>query len=185
MKVIVGLGNPGKKYEQTRHNIGFEAVSRIAKRWQADQPRRKHESLVAECRIGTEKSLLVWPQTFMNASGSAVRSVTKFYKTPLEDLLVVSDDFNLELGKLRLKVRGSAGGQNGLKDIILQLGDDEFPRLRLGIGPAPAGRDVTGFVLGRFSPGEKEAAAELAETGANAIEAWATKGADTAMNQYN
>lgn len=185
MKVIVGLGNPGNKYDQTRHNIGFEAVSRLATRLQAETPRKKHESLVAECRLAAEKALLVWPQTFMNRSGSAVRSVVTFYKAPLEDLLVISDDFNLELGKLRLKARGSAGGQNGLKDIILQLGDDEFPRLRLGIGPAPSGRDVTGFVLGKFAPDEKEAAEQLANTAADAIEVWATQGAEAAMNQYN
>lgn len=198
MKLIVGLGNPGKKYEGTRHNVGFDVLRLLAGRWGADPVRVKHESLIAECRIGQQKCLLVWPQTFMNRSGLAVRSAVGFYKSPLEDLLVVCDDFNLPLGKLRIKTQGSAGGQNGLKDILNHLGGQDVPRLRLGIGPLPpggggdrgggdrgGGDEVTGFVLGKFAKSEQNEAEAMIQTAADAVERWARDGATEAMNQYN
>ncbi|MEM8866299.1 MAG: aminoacyl-tRNA hydrolase [Planctomycetota bacterium] len=190
MKMVVGLGNPGRKYEQTRHNVGFDVLTLLAERWQADSPKSKHQSLISECQIGQAGStstacLLVWPQTFMNRSGQAVRSVATFYKTPLEDVLIVCDDFNLPLGKLRLKTQGSAGGQNGLNDILSQMSSDEVPRLRLGIGPTPGGEQTTGFVLGKFAKGERDEAAIMIQTAADAVECWAQQGATEAMNQFN
>lgn len=194
MKLIFGLGNPGKKYEGTRHNVGFDVLKLLADRWQAEPTKAKHESLVAECRIGpgvgaegvgAQKCLLVWPQTYMNRSGIAVRSAAAFYKTPLEDLLVVCDDFNLPLGKVRLKQQGSAGGQNGLKDILHQLGSDTFPRLRFGIGPLPQEGEVTGFVLGKFSKNEQSEVDAMTQTAAKAVECWVQHGATEAMNQFN
>lgn len=185
MKLIFGLGNPGKKYEGTRHNVGFETLDRLAERWQAEPKRAKHESLVAECRIGEERCLLAWPQTYMNRSGLAVRSAVAFYKAPLDDLLIVCDDFNLPLGKLRVRTRGSAGGQNGLKDILQQLGGEEATRLRIGIGPPPEGGEITGFVLGRFSGEQRQEADGMADTAADAVECWARNGATEAMNRFN
>ncbi len=185
MKLIVGLGNPGKKYEATRHNVGFDVLRVLAERFQADPVRAKFDSMVAECRLGDDKALLVWPQTYMNRSGLAARQASAFFMTPLEDLLVICDDFNLPLGKLRLRPQGSAGGQNGLKDILQQLGADEVPRLRMGVGPVPEGRDVVGFVLGKFTADEKQDAAAMAVAAADAAECWAKLGISEAMNRFN
>ncbi|MEM6328656.1 MAG: aminoacyl-tRNA hydrolase [Planctomycetota bacterium] len=185
MLVVVGLGNPGKKYENTRHNVGFDALTVLAKRLDAAPLRAKFSSLVAECRLGQHRALLVWPQTFMNSSGLAARQVSAFYKTPPDQMLVVCDDFNLPLGQLRIRGKGSAGGQNGLKDILQKLGSTDVPRLRLGIGPLPEGRDVTGFVLGGFAKPEQEHAAAMTVAAADAIECWAGEGMTAAMNRHN
>lgn len=185
MRLIFGLGNPGDRYRGTRHNVGFDVLSLLAERHKAERPRSKHQSLAAECWIGRHKSLLVWPQTYMNASGAAVRSAAAFYKAPLEDALVVCDDFNLPLGKLRLRAGGSSGGQNGLKDIVRQMGTDQFPRLRLGVGPLPLGRSVTGFVLGRFSEKERSEADLMTGRAAEAAVCWVVHGLQRAMNDYN
>ncbi|MEM9187214.1 MAG: aminoacyl-tRNA hydrolase [Planctomycetota bacterium] len=185
MKLVVGLGNPGKKYDATRHNVGFDVLRLLAERWQAGPMRAKHESLVAECRLASTRALLIWPQTYMNHSGVAARSAVAFYKAPLDDVLIVCDDFNLPLGKLRTKTRGSAGGQNGLKDVLQQLGDEGVPRLRLGIGPLPEGREVTAFVLGRFGRGERDAAEAMIGLAADAVECWANAGSTEAMNRFN
>lgn len=185
MKIIVGLGNPGNKYAGTRHNVGFDVLRELAERHAADTPRSKFESMIAECQIGTERLLLVWPQTYMNLSGQAAQLASSFYKLPLEDLLVVCDDFHIPLGTQRFRPKGSAGGQNGLKDVIQRLGTDEVPRLRVGVGPVPEGWDTVGFVLGKFSGEEQDFAEQAIKTCAAAAACWATEGIAAAMNKYN
>ena len=134
MKLIVGLGNPGAKYRGTRHNVGFDVLSVLARRYDVGRPKGKFNAEVAETRIGNEKAVLVSPLTFMNLSGQSVRAAIDFYKCDAGDLLVICDDLNLELARLRIRKNGSAGGQNGLKDIINRLGHQDFCRLRIGIG---------------------------------------------------
>ncbi|MGI9455584.1 MAG: aminoacyl-tRNA hydrolase [Aeoliella sp.] len=185
MKLIVGLGNPGKKYEQTRHNVGFEVLAEVARLWQADAYREKHHGLLAAAEYAEEKVLLLCPQTFMNLSGVSVRSAVDFYKLPIVDLLVVCDDFNLVLGKLRTRTEGSAGGQNGLANIIQQLGTQDFARLRVGIGPVPERWDAADFVLGKWSRVERKEINEMVLRAAKAIECWVAEGAGSTMNQFN
>lgn len=185
MKLIVGLGNPGKKYDDTRHNIGFEVIGELARRWHADSFREKHQSLVAEASYADEKVLLLMPQTFMNLSGVSVRLVADFYKLSASDVLVVCDDFNLNSGKLRVRPKGSAGGQNGLANIIQQLGTQEFARLRVGIGPVPERWDAAGFVLGKYNREEREQMDRTATEAAKAAECWISEGVVATMNQFN
>lgn len=194
MKIIVGLGNPGKKYEGTRHNVGFDVLRKIAEKQNADPLKAQFESLTTECRfrpVGggaeglTERLLLAWPQTFMNRSGVAVRQASQFYKVNADAVLVVCDDFHLPVGKLRTRAGGSAGGQNGLKDIIQQLGTDQFPRLRVGVGPLPEGWDQAGFVLGKFGKQDRDLIEETISRAADAALCWAEAGAAEAMNRFN
>jgi peptidyl-tRNA hydrolase, PTH1 family len=185
MKIIVGLGNPGSAYERTRHNVGFDTLAQLAKKFSAEPPRAKFESQIAEVNLAGERTLLVWPQTFMNRSGGAIRQVVQFYKVELPDLLVVCDDFNLRLGQLRLRPSGSAGGQNGLADTLRQLGTEEIARLRIGIGPPPAGKDAASFVLAKFLPAEQTEIEVTIADAAAAVECWTTRGLAAAMNQFN
>lgn len=185
MKIIVGLGNPGRQYEATRHNVGFDTLRLLAEQHNAEAPKAKFESYVAEATIAGERALLVWPQTFMNLSGRAVRAATTFYKTPLEDLLVICDDLALDVGSLRLRAQGSSGGQNGLKDVARQLGDEAYHRLRIGVGPLPDSRDAADFVLGRFAPNERELVDVAIADAAAAVACWATDGIAVAMNRFN
>ena len=185
MKLIVGLGNPGKKYDDTRHNVGFDLIGELANRWHADGFREKHQSQIAEVNCSGEKVLLVAPQTFMNLSGVAVRLIADFYKLVPEDLLVACDDFNIPLGTLRLRAKGSAGGQNGLANILQQLGTEEVSRLRIGIGPVPERWSTVDFVLGKFGRDERELADQSVRRAADAVECWVTQGLGPAMNQFN
>ena len=185
MKLIVGLGNPGHRYAGTRHNVGFELITELARRHTASQPRQKFQAEIAEANIAGEKTLLLSPLTFMNLSGQAVQPARDFYKVENNDLLVVCDDFALPLGKLRLRSQGSAGGQKGLDDIIRRLGTDEFPRLRIGIGPLPEGRDAANFVLGKFSKEDSPEVTESIKRSADAVATWIRDGLAKAMNQYN
>lgn len=185
MKLIVGLGNPGKKYEQTRHNVGFDVLQELAGRHGESPARSRFEALVQECAIAGEQTLLVAPQTFMNLSGRSVRQATDFYKLTSDDLLVVCDDFNLKLGMLRLRSSGSDGGQKGLADTIRQLGADDFARLRVGIGPVPERWQAQDFVLGMFEKGEKEIIGRQIKRSADAVETWVAHGIQRAMNEYN
>lgn len=185
MKMIVGLGNPGKKYEDTRHNIGFEVLGELARRWQADTPREKHQALVSSASYHQEKVLLVAPQTYMNLSGVSVRLATDFFKLPGTDLLVTCDDFNLPLGMLRTRAQGSAGGQNGLDNIIQQLGTQEFARLRIGIGPVPEHYNAADFVLSKFAKNERDDVDQTVRRAADAVECWIAKGTTETMNQFN
>jgi peptidyl-tRNA hydrolase, PTH1 family len=185
MKMIVGLGNPGKKYDNTRHNVGFEVVGELARRWRTDSFREKYQALLTEAVRGGEKVLLLAPQTYMNLSGVAVRLASDFYKAAASDLLVVCDDFNLPLGTLRMRARGSAGGQNGLDNIIQQLGTQDFARLRFGIGPVPERWSTVDYVLGKFPKDEHELVGQTLHRAADAVECWIANGATETMNQYN
>ncbi|MGL4462746.1 MAG: aminoacyl-tRNA hydrolase, partial [Planctomycetia bacterium] len=181
MHLVVGLGNPGDRYKSTRHNIGFRALDRLAEVNGAAAWQTRFDALVVDCLVENEKTLLVKPQTFMNASGRSVRKAIDFYKATPADLLVVCDDFSLPLGRLRLRAKGSSGGQNGLKDIIAHLGTEEFPRLRVGIGE-PGGRDPAAFVLSEFSVAEKPAVEETLIEVVRAVECWRRVGLEAAMN---
>lgn len=185
MKLVVGLGNPGKKYEGTRHNVGFELIAEIAHRHGAARPRTKFEAEISEVTIGSERVLLLAPQTYMNCSGRSVRQATDFFQLASTDLLVVCDDINLPLGRLRLRKGGSAGGQKGLANIIQHLGTENFARLRIGVDLPPAGRDAADYVLDRFGKAESRVIADAVKLAADAVETWVNDGADAAMNRYN
>jgi PTH1 family peptidyl-tRNA hydrolase len=185
MRLVVGLGNPGGKYENTRHNIGFRVLAELAKRGGAGRPSAKFDAEVAEVRVADCKVLLACPLTFMNASGRAVGPLVNFFKLPLSDMLVICDDLSLPLGKLRLRGQGSSGGQKGLQDIIRVLGGQDFPRLRLGIGATPASWDTADYVLGRFSAEESPVVEKMVHTAVSAVEAWVRFGLLVAMNEFN
>ncbi|MBL9093969.1 MAG: aminoacyl-tRNA hydrolase [Planctomycetaceae bacterium] len=188
MKLIVGLGNPGRKYEGTRHNVGFDVVSLLARRGGAGGVKKTFQGETTDITVGGERTMLLWPHTFMNRSGSSVVEARDFYKLTNADLLVICDDLNLPLGKLRLRAKGSAGGQKGLADIIRCAGGDEFARLRVGIG-SPSDThpdmDAADFVLGKF-PKSEQTEMELAfQHAADAAELWVREGVAAAMNRYN
>ena len=185
MKLIVGLGNPGGRYEETRHNIGFEVVEHLARRHGAEPGKNKFDGELQECLVGGERTLLLRPHTFMNLSGRSVRQAVDFYKLEDEDLLLVCDDFHLDLGVLRMRVRGSDGGQKGLADTIRQLGTDEFARLRVGIGPVPDRWDPADFVLAKFSATERKLLENEMIRICDAADAWVQEGATAAMNKFN
>jgi PTH1 family peptidyl-tRNA hydrolase len=184
MKVVVGLGNPGSKYAGTRHNVGFEVVDYLAKGPGVGLPRTQFQSLVAEATEAGDKVLLVKPETYMNLSGRAVRAIVDFYKVPIENVLVVCDDFNLPLGKLRVRGNGSHGGQNGLRNIQEQLGTDAYARLRIGVGQPEPG-DAVDFVLSRFKLGERATVDDAVAKAANGVLVWLRQGLDACMNQVN
>jgi PTH1 family peptidyl-tRNA hydrolase len=185
MKLIVGLGNPGRKYEKTRHNVGFDVLHVIAQRCAAEGEKDKFEGRLAESTIAGERTLLLWPHTLMNRSGHSVAAAAKFYDLPLAHVLVVGDDFNLPLGTLRFRKQGSAGGQKGLKNIIERLGSLEVPRLRIGIGPVPASWDPADFVLSRFAAAERPLIEQTIERAADGVECWVAEGMDASMNRFN
>jgi len=185
MRIVIGLGNPGRRYEGTRHNVGFVVVDELTRRHSASSPKNQFQAEVSEASIAGEKVLLVQPQTFMNVSGTTALQVRDFYKLNDDDLLVVCDDFALPLGRLRLRPQGSGGGQKGLANIILRLGTENVPRLRIGVGPLPAGWDAADFVLSKFAKNET-AEVELATVrAADAVEQWIAEGLSGAMNKYN
>jgi len=184
MKVIVGLGNPGSKYTGTRHNIGFEVVDYLAAAPGCSAFREKFEAFVAEIKEGDETILLVKPLTFMNLSGRTVRAIVDFYKLPVEQVLVVCDDFNLPLGKLRIRMKGSHGGQKGLLNIQEQLGTDAYSRLRIGVGQPGPGEAVD-FVLSKFKPGERTATEEAVALAAQAALVFVRQGVEASMNRFN
>jgi PTH1 family peptidyl-tRNA hydrolase len=185
MKLIVGLGNPGGKYKDTRHNVGFEVAARLAKKFATAAPRAKFQGEIVEATIAGQKALVLTPLTYMNASGASVLATRDFYKIEIEDLLVVCDDFALPLAKLRLRAKGSSGGQKGLEDILRRLGTEDVPRLRIGVGILPPGRDAAGFVLSRFTKEELPEIAEAVERASEAAADWVALGLPTAMNKYN
>ena len=184
MKIIIGLGNPGLKYAGTRHNVGFDVVDYLAAGKGTSAFREKFEAFVAELKEGDEAVLLLKPLTFMNLSGRALRAALDFYKLPVEQVLVVCDDFNLPLGKLRVRAKGSHGGQNGLRNIQDQLGTDAYARLRIGVGQPGAGEAVD-FVLSKFKPGERAAVEEAVANAAQAALVWVRSGLEACMNRFN
>jgi PTH1 family peptidyl-tRNA hydrolase len=185
MKLVVGLGNPGGKYKNTRHNVGFEVAAALAKQFATSPPRSRFQGEIAEAAIAGQKTLLLTPLTYMNLSGASVLAARDFYKIENENILIVCDDFALPLGKLRLRAKGSSGGQKGLEDIIRRLGTDEIPRLRIGIGLVPPGRDAAGFVLSKFTSEEQPTIAAALDRAAEAVVAWVQTGLAAAMNKYN
>lgn len=190
-QLIVGLGNPGAKYEGTRHNIGFEVVERCARRWSVSlSETKKFQGWFGEGAVpGLGRVRLLKPTTFMNLSGQSIRAVVDWYKLDPTTVLIVYDDMDLPLGRLRLRLSGSAGGHNGMKSAIAHLGTQGFPRLRLGIG-APAERreereETVGHVLGKFAPQERSQVDEVLQWSVDAIELALKQGVETAMNRYN
>ena len=183
-KLVVGLGNPGSKYQATRHNIGFEVVDRLAQGGSAVSFTRKFDGLIAETEIDFHRVLLLKPETFMNLSGRSVGQVMRFYQLGLADLLVVCDDLNLPLGKIRIRGGGSDGGQKGLRDISAQLGTDDYARLRLGIGQRGE-MDAADFVLSRFRSSERPLIDDALILAAQAVAVWVTQGLPAAMNRFN
>ena len=184
--LLVGLGNPGGQYENTRHNVGFLVADELAERSRVPIQRLRFRALTNTVTIGDQKVLLMKPVTYMNLSGEAVGEAARFYKLPPERVLVISDDVSLPVGKLRLRRGGSAGGHNGLKNIILHLGSDQFPRVKIGVGEKPhPDYDMADWVLSAFK-GQDAADMELvAKKAADAVECYITEGADRAMNKFN
>ena len=185
MKLLVGLGNPGRKYEQTRHNVGFMVAAQLVREENGTKAANQFEGEVSEVRIGGEKLLVLCPHTFMNASGQSVRKAFDFYKLSLEDLLVVCDDLNLTTGRVRLKPSGSAGGQKGLLDIIRHLGSDQWARLKIGIDRPPANWQVVDYVLGKFEKDERETIDLAVSRACDAVKSWVTRGTADTMNHFN
>lgn len=186
MRLVVGLGNPGRQYENTRHNVGYEVLAELARRYGGSSTAvKKFESEVLEVVIGGEKILLMSPLTYMNLSGRAVGQCVRFYQLSLDRILIICDDMNIRLGQLRLRRRGSAGGQRGLNDIIRHLGTEDFPRLRIGIDRPPERVDPANFVLARFRSSERETVNEAVGYAADAVETWVELGLDQAMNRLN
>ena len=184
--LVVFLGNPGTKYEMTRHNAGFMAGDAMAKAQGAAINRSRFKALTGTCDIGGETVMLMKPQTFMNLSGEAVAQAVSFYKLAPDHVIVVSDEVALPIGKFRIRTKGSAGGHNGLKNIIALLGTDQFPRIRIGVGAAPhPDYDMADWVLSSFKGKDAEDILAAAARAAEAVECYITKGADRAMNLYN
>jgi peptidyl-tRNA hydrolase, PTH1 family len=184
VKLVVGLGNPGTKYQSTRHNIGYELVDRLAEGGSSSTFSRKFEGLCTEIEIDYRRVMLLKPETFMNLSGRSVGQAVRFLKLPLTDVLVTCDDLSLPLGKLRLRPGGTDGGQKGLRDIINHLGSDQFPRLRIGIGDREQA-DAADFVLSRFRSTERSVIDDALILGSQAVAVWVTQGIDAAMNRFN
>jgi len=186
LHLIVGLGNPGAEYAQTRHNAGFLLVEKLASRWRADWANeRKFQARVARADCGGRKVLLCEPQTFMNLSGEAVGALVEFYRLPVTQLLVAVDDADLPFGEIRLRASGSSGGHHGLESIEQHLASREFARLRIGIGRKDGERTITGYVLGKFDSGESEWLKKVLERATDQVETWLADGIQKAMSQFN
>lgn len=185
MKIIVGLGNPGARYTQTRHNLGFWVVEALSRRWQVPLARHRFQAKYGDGLVGAERVILVKPQTFMNRSGEAVSRFVRFYQPHLANLLVIYDDLDLAPGFLRLKGSGSAGGHRGMENIIDHLGSAEFPRLRLGIGQPPEFLGAADYVLQGIGEAELKILEDASLKGADAVEMWLKSGLFSAMNHFN
>lgn len=186
MRIIVGLGNPTLKYSKTRHNVGFETIDVLSKKYKIKVKKNQFKALIGEGFINDEKVILVKPMTYMNNSGEAVKEIVDYYKVnPNEDLIVISDDLNLDVGVLRLRSKGSAGGHNGLKSIIKCVGTESFDRVRIGVGKVPANRDVITHVLSRFGKEDRKIVKESFIVSAQAIECVITDGMEKAMSKFN
>jgi PTH1 family peptidyl-tRNA hydrolase len=184
LKLVVGLGNPGSRYQGTRHNIGFELVELLARGGRGSSFSRKFEGQAAEAEIDYHRVLLLKPETFMNLSGRSVGQAARFYKLEPSEILVTCDDLSLPVGKLRIRPGGSDGGQKGLRDIASHLGTDQFPRLRIGIGDQGAS-DASDYVLSRFRAPERILIDDTLILASQAVAVWVTQGIDKAMNRYN
>lgn len=185
MKLVVGLGNPGRKYEDTRHNIGFMVAAQLCREYGGAAPSKKFDGETCEIHIGSEKTLVLCPHTYMNASGQSVRKAYDFFKLNPEDVILICDDLNLASGRIRVRRGGSAGGQKGLADTIAHLGTDQFPRLRIGIDRPPANWQVIDYVLGNFSEEERPEIELAVMRSCDAISCWVKEGIGEAMSRFN
>uniref|UniRef100_UPI0040563E7B aminoacyl-tRNA hydrolase n=1 Tax=Acetatifactor sp. TaxID=1872090 RepID=UPI0040563E7B len=186
MYIIVGLGNPGKEYANTRHNIGFDVIDKLAEQENISVLEKKHKAIIGKGYVAGQKCVLAKPVTFMNLSGESVRQLIDYYKADEKvELIVISDDISLDVGQLRIRKKGSAGGHNGLKNIIAHLGHDTFVRVKMGVGEKPKGWDLADYVLGHFNGDERKIMDDAAGRAADAIRMIITEDADVAMNQYN
>ena len=186
MFIIAGLGNPKREYDNTRHNIGFELIDALAKKYNISVKNIAHKALTGKGMIGSHKVILVKPLTFMNLSGESIRPLVDYYKIDAaSELIVVSDDISLPPGQIRVRKKGSAGGHNGLKNIIALLGSEEFCRIRIGVGEKPCGYDLADYVLGHFSKEEQPLMREGIEKATGAVELMVNGEIDRAMNEYN
>ncbi len=186
MYIIVGLGNPKKEYENTRHNIGFDVIDKLAEQEKISVLEKKHKAIFGKGYVAGQKCILAKPQTFMNLSGESVRELIDYYKVDETfELIVISDDISLDVGQLRIRKKGSAGGHNGLKNIIAHLGHDTFIRVKMGVGEKPKGYDLADYVLGHFTADERKVMDGAAERAADAIRMIISEDADAAMNSFN
>ena len=186
MYLIVGLGNPGKQYENTRHNVGFDAVDLLVDEYRVPSSGKQHKAMYGKGVIAGQKVILAKPLTYMNLSGESVRSLVEYYKIdPEEELIVIYDDISLEPGKIRIRKKGSAGGHNGIKNIIAQLGTQNFQRIKVGVGEKPKGWDLADYVLGHFSKEDRELMEEGYDRADHAVGMILNGEIEAAMNQYN
>lgn len=185
MYLIAGLGNPTKEYDKTRHNVGFSVIDVLADRYRIDISEKKHKALCGRGVIEGQKVLLLKPQTFMNLSGESIRAAADYYKIEPEEMIVIYDDISLAPGQLRIRLKGSAGGHNGIKNIIANLGTQDFPRIKVGVGAKPPRMDLADYVLSRFGAGEQKLMEEAFGEAAEAAVMMMTDGAERAMNHFN
>lgn len=185
MYIIAGLGNPTSKYEHTRHNVGFEVIDRLAEEYHISVDTKKHRALIGKGVIGNQKVILVKPQTFMNLSGESIREVLEYYKVEPSELIVIYDDISLEPGQIRVRGKGSAGGHNGIKNIILHLATQNFPRVKVGVGEKPAHMDLADHVLGRFNREDGQLVEEAKNDAVKAVACILENDVETAMNAFN
>ena len=185
MYIIAGLGNPSKEYLGTRHNVGFAVIDKIADEYNISMDIKKHKAICGKGVIAGQKVVLVKPQTFMNLSGESLREVVDFYKEDIDKILIIFDDISLEVGKLRLRPAGSAGGHNGIKSIIAHLGTDQFKRIKFGVGDKPKGYDLADWVLGRFSKDQQDAVNEGLANACKAVKTILSDGIEVGMNNFN
>lgn len=185
MYVIVGLGNPGKQYEHTRHNVGFDVIDILSKEYGISVTKIKHKALIGEGRVGSEKVILVKPQTYMNLSGETLIDIYNYYKVDSNNIVVIYDDIDLEVGKIRIRKKGSGGTHNGMRSILKCLGTNEFPRVRIGVSKPRQGQDLADFVLSRFRKEEADDIQDGLEKAAKAVDCMIRENLDLAMNKYN
>ena len=186
MFIIAGLGNPTKEYEGTRHNVGFDVIDRLSEKYNIAVDTKKHRAFIGKAMIAGQKVILAKPQTYMNLSGESIRSLLDYYKVDEEhELLVIYDDVSLGVGQLRIRAKGSAGGHNGIKNIIAHLGGQVFPRIKIGVGEKPPKYDLADYVLGHFSKAEKILMDEGYDNAVRAVEMIVSGDIEGAMNEYN
>jgi PTH1 family peptidyl-tRNA hydrolase len=185
MYIIVGLGNPGKKYAITRHNIGFEVIDELARQHHIKVNKIKFKSLIGEGQLFGQKIILVKPQTYMNLSGEAVNKLLKYYQVPLSNLIVIYDDIDIDVGKVRIRKKGSGGSHNGMRNILYLLKDENFPRIRIGVGRPQGRQPLADYVLSRFSKDEQDILIPVVKDSVSAVEVILKDDVDLAMNRYN
>ena len=185
MYLIAGLGNPTKEYDKTRHNVGFSVIDVLADRYRIDISEKKHKALCGRGVIEGQKVLLLKPQTFMNLSGESIRAAADYYKIEPEEMIVIYDDISLDPGQLRIRLKGSAGGHNGIKNIIANLGTQDFPRIKVGVGAKPPRMDLADYVLSRFGAGEQKLMEEAFGEAAEAAVMMMTDGSERGINHFN